>query len=83
MVFVFTPFTDENVDLARLHSKFKMRSTLYVLPFREWRSAVSHTVTHPATQMFQIPALIVLTIAATRMYRSLINFSSDTYGLLI
>jgi hypothetical protein len=44
---------------------------------------VSHTVTHPATQMFQIPALIVLTIAATRMYRSLINFSSDTYGLLI
>ncbi|KAH9974557.1 hypothetical protein BGW80DRAFT_1458099 [Lactifluus volemus] len=27
--------------------------------------------------MFQIPALIVLTIAATRMYRSLINFSSE------
>ncbi|KAH9974570.1 hypothetical protein BGW80DRAFT_1559605 [Lactifluus volemus] len=27
--------------------------------------------------MFQIPALIVLIIAATRMYRSLINFSSE------
>ncbi|KAH9957060.1 hypothetical protein BGW80DRAFT_230996 [Lactifluus volemus] len=33
-------------------------------------------------QMFQIPALIVLSIGATRMYRSLINFSSDMYGLL-
>ncbi|KAH9974555.1 hypothetical protein BGW80DRAFT_1444701 [Lactifluus volemus] len=34
--------------------------------------------------MFQLPALIVLTIAATRMYRSLINFSSEMAdGVLI
>jgi hypothetical protein len=32
--------------------------------------------------MFQIPSLISMTIAATRMYRSLIHFSSDTYGPL-
>ncbi|KAH9970020.1 hypothetical protein BGW80DRAFT_623877 [Lactifluus volemus] len=32
--------------------------------------------------MFQIPALIVLAIAATRIYRALIDFSSDTYSLL-
>ena len=29
--------------------------------------------------MFQIPALIVLTIAATRMHRSLINFTHSGY----
>jgi hypothetical protein len=34
-----------------------------------------------ATQMFQIPALITLTIAATRIYRSLLHFSSDKYDL--
>ena len=31
-----------------------------------------------AMQMFQIPALIIMSIAATRMYRSLSDFGSDT-----
>ncbi|KAH9957076.1 hypothetical protein BGW80DRAFT_1384609 [Lactifluus volemus] len=36
---------------------------------------------NPFNFMFQIPSLISMTIAATRMYRSLIHFSSDTSGL--
>jgi hypothetical protein len=38
-------------------------------------------VSHSALiiQMFQIPALIVLTISATRMHRSLTNFSHSGY----
>ncbi|KAH9969964.1 hypothetical protein BGW80DRAFT_621328 [Lactifluus volemus] len=32
--------------------------------------------------MFQVPSLISVTISATRVYRSLIHFSSDTYGPL-
>ena len=39
---------------------------------------VSHSV--PVIQMFQPPALIVMTIAATRMYRSLIEFSDLGYS---
>ncbi|KAH9957071.1 hypothetical protein BGW80DRAFT_231534 [Lactifluus volemus] len=36
----------------------------------------------PFNFMFQIPALIALTIAATRIYRSLIHFSSEPYDFL-
>jgi hypothetical protein len=32
--------------------------------------------------MFPVPAFIAVTIAATRIYRSLIHFSSNPYGLL-
>ena len=28
--------------------------------------------------MFEIPSLIIMTIAATRMHRSLVNFASDS-----
>jgi hypothetical protein len=36
-----------------------------------------------ATQMFVMPSLVMMSIAATRMYRSLTDFcSSDTYDIL-
>lgn len=35
----------------------------------------------PAKQMFLMPALLAMSIAATRMYRSLTDFCSE-YGLL-
>ena len=38
---------------------------------------VSHLA--PTVQMFQIPSLIVMTIAATRMYRSLTDFTDPGY----
>jgi hypothetical protein len=32
MVFAFTHFTNEKVDLAHFYSKFKLLLTMYVLP---------------------------------------------------
>ncbi|KAH9984717.1 hypothetical protein BJV77DRAFT_952471, partial [Russula vinacea] len=41
-------------------------------------------LTPSSTQIIQTPSMIVVTIAATRMYRSLINFSSsDMCGILL
>jgi hypothetical protein len=51
----------------------------------EWRRKVegSSPVRLPlAMQMFQIPALITLTIAGTQIYRSLLHFSTDEYDLV-
>jgi len=36
-----------------------------------------------ATQMFNMPSMIIMSIAATRMYRSLVDFhSNDVYVIL-
>lgn len=69
----------KHVDWVQLCSKFQTHLTWYVSVCYEWRKFP----TSFTTQMFQVPSLIAMSIAATRMHRSLIDFgSSDKYHLL-
>lgn len=57
-----------------------VRSFLFIVSW--WRHLCSGSF---ATQMFQLPAVIINTIAATRIYRSLADYtfgSTDMYSIL-
>ena len=70
------PLIHQRLVLIELHSG-KLTETLdLVRPFfLRWGEV--NSLRRSTTQMPQMPSMIVVTIAATRIYRSLINFASS------
>jgi hypothetical protein len=59
---------------------FDIVCSLFAIPVKN----NSYFLSVLATQIFLMPALIIMSIAATRMHRSLVDFcSADVYAILL
>jgi hypothetical protein len=70
---VVSPLPNQHIDRICLGSKCQMSSEWHVF-FCVTNGAGYWLLMRLLTQMFVVPAMITMTVAATRMYRSLTNF---------
>ena len=70
------PLIHQTLVLIELHS-CKLTETLDLVRPLLLRWGEVNSLRRSTTQMPQMPSMIVVTIAATRIYRSLINFASS------
>jgi len=77
---IISPFCSISGALIELYFASNVRSAQHGTYFVSKRSLVSQVL--PGLQMFQIPWLITMSVAAAWMYRSLQDFlSSDMYDI--